>query len=290
MDAVPVTLGQEFSGYAAQVRLGARAGALDAGPRRTDPARGYRDRDRPQHPSRVRRQGPREAQRRHRARHLRTRRSLRGPGQPRRSRGALRCAQDGGGLTAQDRQRPGTDGVRAARRARRDRAARAAKGLLDHARQGQPGDPRGRDPGRRPGDRQRRGDHAGGEPGPVRAQRPRAADRPQPAGLDQAARRPPAASRREVRQRDRAERGDARAPRRGDAGDRHRAQPAHRVRPGGRRSSRRPIPPAGRCEMWHGRRESRRRSSIRRSTIARWRVRTTSPARSRLTLATSASE
>ena len=50
------------------------------------------------------------------------------------------------------------------------------------------------DPGRRPGDRQRRRDHARRHPGPVRAQRPGAADRPQPARLDQAARRrlPPA--------------------------------------------------------------------------------------------------
>ena len=37
----------------------------------------------------------------------------------------------------------------------------------------------------------------------------------------------------------RAERGDARAPRRGDAGDRHRPQPAHRLRQGRPRSSRR---------------------------------------------------
>ena len=45
---------------------------------------------------------------------------------------------------------------------RRALPARAAEGLLDHARQGQPGDPRGRAPGRRAGDRQRHRDHVGG--------------------------------------------------------------------------------------------------------------------------------
>ena len=55
MDAVPVTLGQEFAGYAAQIRLGARARAQRAAAGRADPARRHRDRHRPQHPSRVRR-------------------------------------------------------------------------------------------------------------------------------------------------------------------------------------------------------------------------------------------
>ena len=64
MDAVPVTLGQEFGGYAAQVRLGVAADRVDAAAGRPDPARRDRDRDRAQHPPRVRRQGPREARRR----------------------------------------------------------------------------------------------------------------------------------------------------------------------------------------------------------------------------------
>ena len=52
MDAVPVTLGQEFGGYAAQVRegIGPRAGRA-AAPRQ-DPARRHRRRHRPQHASR----------------------------------------------------------------------------------------------------------------------------------------------------------------------------------------------------------------------------------------------
>ncbi len=58
--------------------------------------------------------------------------------------------------------------------------ARAAKGLLDHARQGQPGDPRGRAAGLRAGDRQRHGDHRRRHAGPVRAERADPADRAQP--------------------------------------------------------------------------------------------------------------
>ena len=73
MDAVPVTLGQEFGGYAAQVRLGIAAGRGDAAPGRPDPARRHRHRHRPQHPPRVRRQGAREARRRHRPGDLRAR-------------------------------------------------------------------------------------------------------------------------------------------------------------------------------------------------------------------------
>ena len=44
MDAVPVTLGQEFGGYAAQIRLGHGAGARHARARRPDPARRHRHR------------------------------------------------------------------------------------------------------------------------------------------------------------------------------------------------------------------------------------------------------
>ena len=120
MDAVPVTLGQEFAGYAAQIRLGAervrstlgRVGQIPLGGTATGTGLNT-------HPG-VRCQGPREAQRRHRSRHLRARRSLRGAGQPRRARRAVRRAQDRGRLAAQDRQRPGADGLRPPRRARRD--------------------------------------------------------------------------------------------------------------------------------------------------------------------------
>ena len=188
MDAVPVTLGQEFAGYAAQIKLGADRVREHPAAGRPDPARRHGDRDRDQHPSRVRREGARAAEQGHRPRHLRARRPLRGAGQPRRPGRAQRRAEGRGRIADQDRQRPGADGLGAARGPGRDPAPRAAEGLLDHARQGQPGDPRGDDPGRRPGDGQRRRDHDGRQPGPVRAERARAADRPQPARLDQAAR------------------------------------------------------------------------------------------------------
>ena len=108
---------------------------------------------------------------------------VRGAGQPRRAGRALRRAEGAGGVADQDRKRPRVDGLRPPRRHRRDAPARAPEGLLDHARQGQPGDPRGRPAGLRPGDRQRHRDHRRRHAGPVRAQRPHPADRPQPAAV-----------------------------------------------------------------------------------------------------------
>ena len=46
MDAVPVTLGQEFAGYAAQVRQGIARVAGCSAAARPDPARRHRGRDR----------------------------------------------------------------------------------------------------------------------------------------------------------------------------------------------------------------------------------------------------
>ena len=60
MDAVPVTLGQEFGGYAAQIALGIRARAGGARARRADPARRHRHRHRPEH---ARRASPRRCAR-----------------------------------------------------------------------------------------------------------------------------------------------------------------------------------------------------------------------------------
>ena len=57
MDAVPVTLGQEFGGYAAQMTPGARPRPGRARPRRPDPAGRHRDGDRTEHPPGVRRSG-----------------------------------------------------------------------------------------------------------------------------------------------------------------------------------------------------------------------------------------
>ena len=53
MDAVPVTLGQEFAGYAAQVRQGIERVAGHAQAPRADPARRHRRRHRAEHASRT---------------------------------------------------------------------------------------------------------------------------------------------------------------------------------------------------------------------------------------------
>ena len=114
MDAVPVTLGQEFGGYAAQIRLGHRPGARHAGPGRPDPARRHGHRHRTQHPLGVRRSGcATKLDGGDRARDLRAARPLRGAGQPRRPGRALRSAQGRRRLADQDRQRPRADGLRA---------------------------------------------------------------------------------------------------------------------------------------------------------------------------------
>ena len=55
MDAVPVTLGQEFAGYAAQIRLGLDRVEATLGRVAADPARRHGHRHRPEHPPRVRR-------------------------------------------------------------------------------------------------------------------------------------------------------------------------------------------------------------------------------------------
>ena len=94
-----------------------RARRRRAAARRADPARRHRDRHRPQHAPRVRREGPRAALGRDRPRHPRARGPVRGAGQPRRARRALRRAEGRRGLADEDRQRPRADGLGPARRA-----------------------------------------------------------------------------------------------------------------------------------------------------------------------------
>ena len=160
---------------------GPRAHLRRPAARRADPARRHRHRHRPQHASQVRGDGPPPPERRDEAQDLPARGSVRGAGQPRRAGRALRGPQGARCLDDEDRAGSGAHGVRPARRHRRDFPARAAEGLLDHARQGQPGDPRGGAPGRRAGDRQRHRDHDRRHAGKLRAERPHPADRPQPA-------------------------------------------------------------------------------------------------------------
>ena len=271
MDAVPVTLGQEFAGYAAQIRLGIErvratlehVGQIPLGGTATGTGLNTHS----EFAGAVRRQLADATGLEISA----PARPLRGAGEPRRPGRALRRAQGRRGLADEDRQRHRADGLGPACRPRRAAAAGASEGLLDHARQGQPGDPRGRDPGRRPGDRQRRRDHRRRHPGAVRAQRPGSGDRSQPARLDQAAGLGLPPARRQVRRRDRGEPGDDLAPRRGDAGPGgDGARPAHRLRrrrrdhQGGRRQ--RPH----RCARSRSRRASTPRRSRRRSTTASW--------------------
>ena len=185
MDAVPVTLGQEFARLrrAGPPRPGAHRGG--ARPRPPDPARRHGDRHRAQHAPEVRREGPQASSRRQTKLKIdAARRPLRGAGQPRRARRAVRRAEGRRRLADEDRAGPRAHGLGPARRHRRDLPARAAEGLVDHARQGQPGHPRGRPPGRRAGHRQRHGDHHRRHAGPVRAQRAHPAHRAQPAAVD----------------------------------------------------------------------------------------------------------
>ena len=191
MDAVPVTLGQEFGGYAAQVRQGAdrvratlgRVGQIPLG----GTATGTGLNTHPEFAERVRRLLA-EA----------TGLTISPPADPfeaQAARDALVEAsgalKDGRRLAHEDRERPSPDGLRPARRARRDLPARAPEGQLDHAGQGQPGHSGGRDAGRRAGDRQRHGHHGRRHAGPLRAQRVRADDRAQPAAVDPPAHRAP---------------------------------------------------------------------------------------------------
>ena len=188
MDAVPVTLGQEFGGYAAQVREGRGACAATLERSRPDPAGRHRRRHRAEHASRVRRAGAREARRRHRPRDPAAGRPVRGAGQPRRPGRGVGRAQVGRRVADQDRQRPALDGLGPARGPRRDRHPGAAEGLVDHARQGQPGDSRGGVPGLGAGDRQRHRDHRRRAAGQLRAERADPADGAKPAAVDHAAR------------------------------------------------------------------------------------------------------
>ena len=86
----------------------------------------------------------------------------------------------------QDRQRPALDGLGPTGRARRDHASRPAARILDHAGQGQPGHLRGDAHGLRSGDRQRRcGRLCGGE-WQLRAQRHASRHGAQHPGVDPA--------------------------------------------------------------------------------------------------------
>ncbi len=247
MDAVPVTLGQEFGGYAAQIRLGservrgtlARVGQIPLGGTATGTGLNT-------HPEFAAR-GARAADRGDRPRHLR-------PADPFEAQGNRDALVELSGALkvfavslikiANDLALMGS-GPRAGLAELRLPELQKGSSIM---------------PGKvnpvicevviQVADQVIGNDTAitvAGSPGPVRAERAGSADRPQPPRLDQAPGRRLAAARREVRQRDRGEHRDDRPPRRGDARDGHRAQPPHRIRPrrrdrqGGRRTPARPL-------------------------------------------------
>ena len=247
MDATPVTLGQEFGGYAAQVALRRRAARGDAAAGARAAPRRHRGRHRHQH---ARRASPPQVDRASSPTttglpFTEAREPLRGPGRPGRARRAVRAAaHDRRGRPHQDLQRPALDGLR----------ARAPGSAEIHLPDLQPGS--SIMPGKvnpvlpeatlmvvRAGHRQRRRDRLRRRVGQLRAQRDAAGDRPQPARVDPAARQrlagcsptaastasPPTSS-------------GCRALRRVLAVDRHAAEPLPRLRGRRRRSPSRRSP------------------------------------------------
>ena len=118
MDAVPVTMGQEFGGYAAQIALGRervagvleRLGQIPLG----GTATGTGLNTHPEFAARVRDRLMADTG----LVDLGAARPLRGAGEPRRARRDLGRAQGRGRIADEDRERPALDGLRAARRAR----------------------------------------------------------------------------------------------------------------------------------------------------------------------------
>ena len=165
MDAVPVTLGQEFSGYARQVELG-RARVLQAAEGAAElplggTAAGTGLNAAPGFAAAVTAALAEETgiPLREADNHFEAQATQDAAG------GAQRRRQGGRGQPDQDLQRPALDELGPAGRARRDPPARPAARVEHHAGQGQPGRPRGHADGVRPGHRQRRDDHRW--PGPA---------------------------------------------------------------------------------------------------------------------------
>ena len=191
MDATPVTLGQEFGGYAAHGRATASSGSRPSLPRRRASCRWAARRSAPA--STPRPASPRAViaalAERHRAAVHRGAQPLRGAGHPGLAGRAVRrsCAPS---PSASPRSATTCAGwLGPARRARRDPPARPAAGVEHHARQGQPGAARGDADGLRPGDRQRRDDRRSpARRGSFELNVMMPVIAPQPAGVDPAAR------------------------------------------------------------------------------------------------------
>ena len=153
MDAVPLTLGQEFSGYVAQLDRGPRARRADAARPLRAGARRQRRGHRPQHPPRVRRPGGPGHRRGHRPALRHGAEQVRRPGRARRPALHPRCPAHAGRLAHEDRRRPALARLGPAQRPGRADAARERAGVVHHAGQGQPDPERGHDHGGHPGHR-----------------------------------------------------------------------------------------------------------------------------------------
>ena len=200
MDAVPVTLGQEFAGYAAQMALWRRARALGARARRADPARRH------SHGTGLNTHAKFAEKVRARLRKESGLKQIAAPLDPFEAQanrdalvelsGALKVVAVSLSKIAGDLALMGS-GPRAG--IGELLLPELQKGSSHHARQGQPGDPRGRPAGLRADHRQRHGDHDRRHAGPVRAQRAHPPDRPRPARIAATPHQHLARVRREVR-------------------------------------------------------------------------------------------
>ena len=244
MDAVPVTLGQEFAGYAAQIRLGARARRATRcrrSPRSRSAARppAPASTPTPSSPSACARAGRAD----------RPRRSAppEDPFEAQGNRDALVELSGALKVLAVSLTKIAND------LALMGSGPRAGIGelFLPELQKGSSIMPGKVNPVipevviqvGRAGHRQRHGDHGRRPAGQLRAQRAGTADRPQPARVDPLLTANEPSVRREVRRGDRGQRGGLPALGRADAGGGHGAQPRHRLRQGGPRSSRRRPPP-----------------------------------------------
>ena len=112
MDATPVTLGQEFGGYAAQIRYGMERLLASLPRRRRGAARRHRGRHRDQHPARVRCRRDRESTPHDRAcRFTEARNHFEAQGCPGRTGRGLGSAAHARREPVQDLQRPALDGI-----------------------------------------------------------------------------------------------------------------------------------------------------------------------------------
>ena len=214
MDAVPVTMGQEFGGYAAQISLGRdRVEGRSAGSARSRSAGRRRARVSTPTPS-----SPRACASASRASTGLTIAAPLDHFEAQANRDALVETSGALKVVAVSLTKIANDlrwmGSGPARRSRRAVPARAAEGQFDHAGQGQPGDPGGLHAGRSPGDRQRHGGHDRRHVGRVRAERVHPDDGPQRARVDRAPDRRDQHARGEVRRRPRGQPRAGRAQRR----------------------------------------------------------------------------